>query len=1030
MPVSGTVHTISDPNNYLSQVGWNSLAIGQSFNASFTQSISPTVAASFPGASGGTSYETNDVLASASIEIIGSGAGSLPTSPFIGASGLVDATVSVLDNFDGVLFIDSDVYSYTRLLSAGAEVLFISIILEDSSETRLSNENFFVETDKSTWNAEGFVVFRVASPGVFEVLLVGSSGPSSGVSPISVSGSVLSVTDPSGHLDSVGWNGVAPGDPFSGQFQIGSPVVTDSVPALAGGTAYVANDLSSASSITIGGTPVGEVTTSPFSGIGFGLVMRDNLPGDFTAQADRFAVARQLPSSTGEVLVLNLYLEDTTQTKLVDEQYRLISSKSGWDVEGFSVTRLIPPTFDTLETLMYGGSTGVSGFPLVSTGTVQSIDGPDDVLGQLGMNTVSETQIFTSSYTMGASAPTPLVTLPDGGELYGVIDAALDASFSIAGSGATSIATQNLASGDNALVAIANNVPTSLSASSDYYSVIRALPVAGVTYHQFFLDPTGSKLNQQGFYIEDSAQGWPIEGFVIFQNVGTATERIVMVASNEQTTTAVQAGGVKGPTVGATIGLYDFDIVSGEIVLGNKISTGTITTGANAQADLTIPPFVSPPPYALVVENGTDMTTNTSPVVSQIKTIVTQEMLDSGEQIWASVLTTLASDVAAARSTDADDLLSELPLSAAQVLDVVGFGASTDIDIFSTPPTLSPGNDTQQEQADAFAHRLANEVVAQLLDNLGDANAQLATLASDLAVDSDIDDTAIQTAVLDVGTTGAENFMVPDPENPGQMVALSQAIETALVSEVDTLQEPASVDTAFVETQDLFTSTFTAPSSVAELAADSDGDGTPDSVDDFPLDAGADSAGGPSADDDGDGVINSMDDAPQDPLIQTDADEDNIDDSVDLDINTNFFIADSDGDGTTDALDAFPANVAESADSDGDGVGDNADAFPNDPLATSDTDSDTVADGVDNCLATSNSDQLDTDSDQQGNVCDADDDNDGFTDVEELEAGSDPLDANSTPTTNVSVPVPLWVLLVLSALMIVVRRMSVGATHL
>ena len=53
-----------------------------------------------------------------------------------------------------------------------------------------------------------------------------------------------------------------------------------------------------------------------------------------------------------------------------------------------------------------------------------------------------------------------------------------------------------------------------------------------------------------------------------------------------------------------------------------------------------------------------------------------------------------------------------------------------------------------------------------------------------------------------------------------------------------------------------------------------------------------------------------------------------------------------------------------------------------------DRDEDTVLDGLDNCPAVDNLDQLDTDADLAGNVCDADDDNDGLLDTVETDTGT------------------------------------------
>src|SRR5262249_41030223 len=69
-------------------------------------------------------------------------------------------------------------------------------------------------------------------------------------------------------------------------------------------------------------------------------------------------------------------------------------------------------------------------------------------------------------------------------------------------------------------------------------------------------------------------------------------------------------------------------------------------------------------------------------------------------------------------------------------------------------------------------------------------------------------------------------------------------------------------------------------------------------------------------------------------------------------------------------------------DTDGDNVGDVCDNCKNTPnSAQTDTDGDTVGDACDNCSLISNVDQANNDKDPLGDVCDPDDDNDGVNDV-------------------------------------------------
>ncbi len=84
---------------------------------------------------------------------------------------------------------------------------------------------------------------------------------------------------------------------------------------------------------------------------------------------------------------------------------------------------------------------------------------------------------------------------------------------------------------------------------------------------------------------------------------------------------------------------------------------------------------------------------------------------------------------------------------------------------------------------------------------------------------------------------------------------------------------------------------------------------------------------------------------------------------------------DDDNDGVLDVDDNCPLIPnPDQLDTDGDGEGN---------VCDSDDDGDGILDSEDNCPLTDNADQLDTDGDGEGDVCDADDDGDGISDSED-----------------------------------------------
>ncbi|QYZ66902.1 MAG: hypothetical protein HPY30_13445 [Gammaproteobacteria bacterium (ex Lamellibrachia satsuma)] len=215
----------------------------------------------------------------------------------------------------------------------------------------------------------------------------------------------------------------------------------------------------------------------------------------------------------------------------------------------------------------------------------------------------------------------------------------------------------------------------------------------------------------------------------------------------------IGGGGVKGPLANAVTTATLFD-ASQPGFKGTVVDTGTTDSAAAIQG-LALP-FPLTPPYILEFTSDagtTDITTGAFPVISTMRTVITLAMLDKGEQIYATPLTTMATDLAVMNAdsstapftgdgngtTTAAEFIAALPIAAAQVASTVGFGLSGDIDIFATPPLVDDTTDTTDEQADVASYRAAVEaltaVVAQIDDQLpdADANAVLEELAADLS---------------------------------------------------------------------------------------------------------------------------------------------------------------------------------------------------------------------------------------------------------------------------------------------------------
>jgi hypothetical protein len=181
------------------------------------------------------------------------------------------------------------------------------------------------------------------------------------------------------------------------------------------------------------------------------------------------------------------------------------------------------------------------------------------------------------------------------------------------------------------------------------------------------------------------------------------------------------------------------------------------------------------------------------------------------------------------------------------------------------------------------------------------------------------------------------------------------------------------------------------------LAADTDGDGLSDGAEvqrnTNPLAADTDADGlsdgaevntyGTNplvADTDGDGLNDGAEIQRGTNPFDTDTDDDGLLDGDEVARGTNPLASDTDGDGLPDAFEIALGTNPIASDSDADGLSDGAEfGIGTNPLLA-DSDGDGVADAADNCPLRANPGQQNRDGDALGDVCDADNDNDGVAD--------------------------------------------------
>ena len=456
--------------------------------------------------------------------------------------------------------------------------------------------------------------------------------------------------------------------------------------------------------------------------------------------------------------------------------------------------------------------------------------------------------------------------------------------------------------------------------------------------------------------------------------------------------TAISGGVVKGPLANAIVTVYAYDPT--QIGFKGAVVDTATTDNSAAITGLALPEPLTPPYIMEFTSDAgtTDITTGLAPVIGTMRTVVTQTLLNKGEQIYATPLTTMAVDMAINNvinsngdtGIQSDEFETALQEAATTVVSTVGFGMSGDIDIFDVPPLVDNTTVTQAELANVAAYRTAVEsltaIVFSMEDdaNSGSVENMLAELTGDLSADGIVDGN-VSSGSSTIYTADSLILFIQDPATlfiPNTSTLVSD-VESILVSET-------SITGTTSDTTLLSNGSIDPVVQQADTSPDSDNDTILNAADNCPDDANSDQLNTDGLADGGD-------------ACDEDDDNDGLTDTEEVTLGTDPLLVDTDSDTVGDATDNCPF-VINLDQLNTDGLADGGDACDEDDdndsltdteevtLGTNplliDTDSDTVGDATDNCPFVINLDQLNTDGlADGGDACDSDDDEDGTLDI-------------------------------------------------
>lgn len=255
----------------------------------------------------------------------------------------------------------------------------------------------------------------------------------------------------------------------------------------------------------------------------------------------------------------------------------------------------------------------------------------------------------------------------------------------------------------------------------------------------------------------------------------------------------IEAAGIKGPLAFADVNIYMLNTSLSELYDVSNPIASAVTNESARISGLSISREHTPP-YIMTIggPNAIDLNTGQPPVIPTLVTVITQEMLDNQQPIYATPLTTLVINMAAEdsdASTSAASFSGLVNSYSNDVAQIFSVNQDVNIDIFKSPAVFNGETTTAASQTEAAYHRAAIEAfsakVHDLVSNDNNADTIIDQLARDLQSDGVIDNAANGAVIgdIDPSVVLADPLMLVIPNtlfSVSEIVALMQEEQVAL----------------------------------------------------------------------------------------------------------------------------------------------------------------------------------------------------------------------------------------------------------